>query len=264
MMKANVKLMLMGMTLATLIGTGCNKKAPPPPPPPAPKTVTEKVPDAPAKPAILSFAAGPSTVTQGSPSTLRWEVTNATDISIDQGIGTLTAASGSRSVTPSVDTTYTLVAKGLGGTTSASVTVSVRPADRPITAPPPPTKTPTRTFSESVSQDLRDAFFDYDQFTIRDDSRSALTQDSESLKSILGSFNSGNVILEGHCDERGSGEYNLALGDKRAQSALDFLKGLGVGTDRLKTVSYGKDRPQCTDATEDCYQKNRRVHFSPQ
>ena len=265
MMKANVQLMLMGMTLASLIGTGC-KKAPPPPPPPVSKPVVEKAPEPPAKPGILSFTAGPITVTQGSPSTLRWEVSNATDISIDQGIGTLTAASGSRSVTPSVDTTYTLVAKGLGGTTSASVTVSVRPPDKPIATEPPPmtTKTPTRTFSETISQDLRDAFFDYDQYTLRDDSRSVLTQDSESLRAILGSFSAGNVILEGHCDERGSGEYNLALGDKRAQSALDFLKGLGVATDRLKTVSYGKDRPQCTDATEDCYQKNRRVHFSPQ
>src|SRR4051794_10043756 len=123
MIKANVKLMLMGMTLATLIGTGC-KKPPPPPPPPAPKTVTERVPDAPSKPVIDRFTAEPSTVTQGSPSTLRWSVSNATDISIDQGIGTLTSANGSRTVTPSVDTTYTLVAKGLGGTTSQSVTVN--------------------------------------------------------------------------------------------------------------------------------------------
>ena len=263
MTKVNVRLMLMGMTLATLIGTGCKKPPPPPPPPPAPKAVVERVPDAPAKPVIESFTAEPSTVTQGSPSTLRWTVSSATDISIDQGIGTLTSSSGSRTVTPSVDTTYTLVAKGLGGTVSEMRTVVVRPADKPI-APPPPPKTVTRTFSESVSQDLKDAFFDYDQFTIRDDSRSVLNQDAESLKSIISSFPSGNVILEGHCDERGSGEYNLALGDKRAQSALDFLKGLGVGTDRLKTVSYGKDRPQCTDASEDCYQKNRRVHFSPQ
>ena len=264
MMKANAKLMLLGMTLATLIGTAC-KKPPPPAPPPAPKTIVEKTPEPPAKPSVESFTAGPSTVTQGSPSSLRWSVSNATDISIDQGIGTLTSANGSRSVTPSVDTTYTLVAKGLGGTTSASVTVNVRPADKPIAIPPPPpTKTVTRTFSESVTQDLKDAFFDYDQFTLRDDSRSVLTQDSDVLKSIISSFSGGNVILEGHCDERGSGEYNLALGDKRAQSALDFLRGLGVGTDRLKTVSYGKDRPQCTEATEDCYQKNRRVHFSPQ
>ena len=266
MMKANVQLSLLGMmTLATLIGTGCKKPPPPAPTPSAPKTVADRTPEPPAKPAIDRFTAEPSTVTQGSPSTLRWSVSNATDISIDQGIGTLTAANGSRTVTPSVDTTYTLVAKGVGGTTSSSVTVNVRPADVPIVAPrPEPTRTPTRTFNESVSQDLKDALFDYDQFTLRDDSRSVLTQDSDTLKSILSSFTSGNVILEGHCDERGSGEYNLALGDRRAQAALDFLKGLGVSTDRLKTVSYGKDRPQCTDPADDCYQKNRRVHFSPQ
>jgi peptidoglycan-associated lipoprotein len=262
MMKANIQMMLLGVSLATLIGTGC-KKPPPPPPPPAPKAVVEKAPEAPPKPVIERFTAEPSTVTQGSPSTLRWTVASATDISIDEGIGTLTSSSGSRTVTPSVDTTYTLVAKGVGGTTSASVTVSVRPADRPI-APPPPVKAPTRTFNESVGQDLKDAYFDYDQFSVRDDGRSVLTQDSDALKTIMSFYSSGNVILEGHCDERGSGEYNLALGDRRAQAALDFLKGLGVTTDRLKTVSYGKDRPQCTDATEDCYQKNRRVHFSPQ
>ena len=264
MMKANVHLMLVGFTLATLIGTGCKKAPPPPPTAPPPKAAVDRTPDAPPKPTIVRFTAEPSTVTQGSPSTLSWNVSDATDISIDQGIGTLTSSTGSRTVTPSVDTTYTLVAKGVGGTTSSSVTVSVRAADKPITPPPAPPKAPTRTFNESVSTDLKDAFFDYDQFTIRDDSRSILTTDSDALKSILGLYSSGNVILEGHCDERGSGEYNLALGDRRAQAALDFLKGLGVSTDRLKTVSYGKDRPQCTDPTEDCYQKNRRVHFSPQ
>lgn len=262
MMKANIQLMLLGVSLATLIGTGCKKKPAPAPPPPPPK-VADRAPEPPAKPVIDRFTAEPSTVTQGSPSTLRWSVENATDISIDQGIGTLTSASGSRTVTPSVDTTYTLVAKGVGGTSSSSVTVSVRAADQPI-APPPSPKAPTRTFNESVSQDLKDAFFDYDQFTIRDDARGTLTTDADALKTIVSFYSSGNVIIEGHCDERGSGEYNLALGDRRAQAALDFLKGLGVPTDRLKTVSYGKDRPQCTDATEDCYQKNRRVHFSPQ
>ena len=263
-MKVNVQLMVLGMSIATLIGTGC-KKPPPPPPPPPPKTaMVEKAPDVPPKPVIERFTAEPSAVIQGSPSTLRWSVTNATDISIDQGIGTLTAANGSRTVTPSVDTSYTLVAKGVGGTTSASVTVSVRAADKPIAPPPPPPKAPTRTFNESVSQDLKDVYYDYDQFTIGDVARGVLTQDSDALKAILSFYQSGSVIIEGHCDERGSGEYNLALGDRRAQSALDFVKGIGVATERLKTVSYGKDRPQCTDANEDCYQKNRRVHFSPQ
>lgn len=255
-------MMLVGVSLATLVGTGCKKAPPPAPPPPAPPKVVEKAPEPPPKPVIERFTAEPSAVVQGNPSTLRWSVSNASDISIDQGIGTLTSASGSRSVTPSADTTYTLVAKGLGGTASASVTVSVRPADKPV--PPPPPKAPTRSFNEALSQDVKDAYFDFDKFDVRDDARTALTGDAAALKTILGFYNAGNVILEGHCDERGSGEYNLALGDKRAQVALDFLKGLGVPTDRLKTVSYGKDRPQCTEQNEDCYQKNRRVHFGAQ
>jgi peptidoglycan-associated lipoprotein len=68
--------------------------------------------------------------------------------------------------------------------------------------------------------------------------------------------------VEGHCDERGSAEYNLGLGDRRASSVRDYLVQLGVPADRLHTISYGKERPQCTDADEACYQKNRRAHFS--
>jgi peptidoglycan-associated lipoprotein len=261
-MTNSIRNTMLGVGLVTLLGTGCKPKPVAPPPPPPPKTEAPKVPEAPPKPAISMFTAEPSTVTQGSPSTLRWRVDNATDLSIDQGIGTLTSSSGSRSVTPSVDTTYTLVAKGVGGATSASVTVHVRPADRPVA--PPEVKPSTRTFNEAVTQDVRDAYYDYDKYDIRDDARATLNHDADALKAILGNYGSGNVIIEGHCDERGSGEYNLALGDRRAQSALDFLKGLGINTERLKTVSYGKDRPQCGEPTEDCYQKNRRVHFSPQ
>ena len=264
-MTRSVRHTMFGLGLiAALIGTGCKPKpVAPPPTPPAPKTDTARIPDAPPKPSISQFTAEPSTVTQGSPSTLRWRIDNASDLSIDQGIGTLTSSVGSRTVTPSVDTTYTLVAKGVGGTTSASVTVNVRAADRPV-APPPEVKPSTRTFNEAVTADVRDAYYDYDRFDVRDDARPILTKDADALKVILGFYGSGNVIVEGHCDERGSGEYNLALGDRRAQSALDFLKGLGVGSDRMKTVSYGRDRPQCGEPTEDCYQKNRRVHFSPQ
>ena len=256
--------MMLGAGMVTLIGTGCKPKPVAPPPPPPPKSEAPRVPDVPPKPLIAMFTAEPSTVIQGSPSTLRWRVDGASELSIDQGIGTLTSNNGSRTVTPSVDTTYTLLAKGVGGITSATVTVNVRPADRPIAPPPPEIKPSTRTFNEAVTQDVRDAYYDYDKFDVRDDARSTLTRDADALKVILGFYNSGNVILEGHCDERGSGEYNLALGDRRAQSALEFLKGLGVVTDRMKTVSYGRDKPQCSEPTEECYQKNRRVHFSPQ
>ena len=71
------------------------------------------------------------------------------------------------------------------------------------------------------------------------------------------------IMVEGHCDERGSAEYNLGLGDKRAGAAKDFLVQLGVPAGRVRTISYGKERPQCTESDDECWQKNRRVHFSP-
>ncbi|MBC8164615.1 MAG: OmpA family protein, partial [Bryobacteraceae bacterium] len=109
---------------------------------------------------------------------------------------------------------------------------------------------------------MQDAFFDYDSSTIREDARSALTRDSDVLKGLFGDNPSLAVVVEGHADERGSAEYNLGLADRRATSAKEFLVQVGVGADRLKPVSYGKERPQCTDATEACYQSNRRAHFS--
>ena len=110
---------------------------------------------------------------------------------------------------------------------------------------------------------MQDAFFDYDKSDIRSDARDALTQDAAALKTILADFPNASIMVEGNCDERGSAEYNVGLGDRRSTSAKDFLVGLGVPGDRLKTISYGKERPVCTESNEECWQKNRRVHFSP-
>jgi peptidoglycan-associated lipoprotein len=201
-------------------------------------------------------------VVKGSPSTLRWSVSGASDISIDQGVGSV-QASGTRQVYPSSDTTYTLIARGVGGTSSATATVRVT---QPAAPPPPPPPTARRSASEFLSQEVNDAYFDYDKFDIREDARGVLTSDAAALKRFFGddNYSGTNIVIEGHCDERGSDAYNVALGDKRAQAAFDFLKGLGVAESRLKTVSYGKERPQCAEANEGCWQKNRRVHFSAQ
>lgn len=249
--------------LLVLFATGCAKKtavATPPPPPPVKETPPPPPP--PAKPAISSFAAEPSTVVKGSPATLRWSVSGASDISIDQGIGSV-QASGTRQVFPSSDTTYTLIARGVGGTSSATVTVRVT---QPAAPPPPPPPTARRSAGEFLSQEVQDAFFDYDKFDIREDARGVLTSDAAALKRFFSDDNYAgtSIVIEGHCDERGSDAYNVALGDKRAQAAFDFLKGLGVTEGRMKTVSYGKERPQCAEGTEACWQKNRRVHFSAQ
>jgi peptidoglycan-associated lipoprotein len=115
---------------------------------------------------------------------------------------------------------------------------------------------------QRIANELQDAFFDYDSSNIREDARAALTKDADALKGIFRDFPQAAVVIEGHCDERGSAEYNLGLGDRRATTAKDFLAQLGVPADRLKTISYGKERPQCNDANEGCYQRNRRAHFS--
>jgi peptidoglycan-associated lipoprotein len=110
---------------------------------------------------------------------------------------------------------------------------------------------------ERFSQGVGDAYFDYDSSDIRDDARSALTRAAEFLRANP----TVTVQLEGHCDERGSVAYNLGLGDRRANSARDFLVSLGISGDRITTISYGKERPFCTSSDEGCWQQNRRAHF---
>ncbi len=104
---------------------------------------------------------------------------------------------------------------------------------------------------------LADVYFDFDQFTLRGDARSSLEANAKWLKAS----SVKSVLIEGHCDERGTEAYNLVLGEKRAKSAKRYLEDLGVAGSRLKTVSYGKTRPFCKERDETCYQSNRRAHF---
>lgn len=264
MKRPHAQVALAATALLVLFATGCAKKTVTTAPPPPPPTVTKpEPPKAPEKPVIGRFLVEPGAVTKGSPATLRWSVTGASDISIDQGIGSV-QESGTRQVFPSADTTYTLIARGVGGTSSA--TVSVRVTEPTREAPPAPPAPRSISPTEFLMQNVKDAYFDYDSFSIREDARGVLTSDAAALKQFFGndSYASSSIVVEGHCDERGSDAYNVALGDKRAQAAMDFLKGLGVTESRMKTVSYGKERPQCSEGTEDCWQKNRRVHFAAQ
>jgi peptidoglycan-associated lipoprotein len=142
------------------------------------------------------------------------------------------------------------------------------PAPQAATAAPPaPTPAPSAAGRDDVlSADLtelnrrgylKDAFFDFDESRLRDDARASLSNDGVWLKK----YGSMEILLEGHCDERGTTEYNLALGEKRANTSRDYLIALGVDGSRLKTVSYGKERPFCDQSTENCWQENRRAHL---
>ena len=256
----------------SFFAAGCKKKVGVPPPPAAPRADAPSAKPVVARPIVKFFTAEPSTIERGQASSLRWEVTGADTASINQGLGVIgTAAaggatpaviSGNRSVFPSNTTTYTLTASNAGGSVTEAVTVNVTaPADSVK-----PTATPSlrATFGEVIAREIQDVFFDFDKSDVREDARNILTQNSDKLKTIFRDYPNGAVTLEGHADERGSAEYNLGLGDRRAIAAKEFLVQLGVPADRLRTLSYGKERPQCTDNSESCWQKNRRAHFTGQ
>jgi peptidoglycan-associated lipoprotein len=227
------------MVGAVMMLGACKKKTapPPPPPPPAPSAPT------------ASLSASPDTVDKGGATTLTWQTTGATDVSID-GIGAV-QASGSQSVTPTDSTTYHLVAKGAGGTQEATARVTVNAAP----APPPPQ--PSATEEELFSQNVRDIYFEYDKSDISPDQQAAMQGDINFLKQHP------NIAftVEGHCDERGSTEYNLALGDSRANAVKSALVQGGVNASSVKTISYGKEKPFCSESNEQCWQQNRRGHF---
>ncbi|MBZ5646636.1 MAG: peptidoglycan-associated lipoprotein Pal [Acidobacteriia bacterium] len=216
--------------------SGCKKKETPPPPPPPP-------PPAP----TASLTANPSAIERGQSTTLTWQTQNATDVSIG-GLGTV-EPSGSRQVSPSDSTTFRLTAKGPGGTQDATARVTV-------SVPPPPAVVGA-TDEELFAQNVKDAFFDYDKYDIRPDAQQALQAGAQ----FLAQHPNIRFTIEGHCDERGSTEYNLGLGDNRANAAKNFLAQAGVSADRIKTISYGKEKPVCTESNETCWQRNRRAHF---
>ena len=137
----------------------------------------------------------------------------------------------------------------------------------PASTPTPAAKYPdavTRARIDQLLARIEDAYFDYDKATLRPDALKALEADSTELRDILKSFPEYKLTIEGHCDERGSAEYNMALGNKRAEAAKDYLVKVGIPAGQLPIMSYGKERPVCEDHDEACWQKNRRTHIVAQ
>jgi peptidoglycan-associated lipoprotein len=231
------------MLAAAVLTVGCHPKPKPQPPAPAPAP-------APARPTV-TLQASPTSINKGDSATLSWNSTDATQLSIAPEVGDVTAQ-GSTKVTPSDSTTYTITATGPGGSASATASVTVN-----APPPPPPPPPPGPTDDELFLREVRDAYFDYDKADIRPDAREALSKTADFLKN----HPSIKATIEGHCDERGSTEYNLGLGDRRANAVKQYLVSLGVSADRLSTVSFGKEKPFCMEHNESCWQQNRRGHF---
>jgi len=228
---------------AVLFVAGCHKNPPTPPPtPPAPPAA--------ARPTV-TLQANPTSLNKGDATTLSWSSTNATQLTIAPDVGAV-APEGSTKVTPGGSTTYTITASGPGGSADASVNVTV------AAPPPPPVEKPAGpSIEELFTKEVRDAYFDLDKADLRPDAREALSKTADFLKN----YPSVKVNIEGHCDERGSTEYNLALGDRRAAAVKQFLVSQGIGADRMSTVSFGKEKPFCMESNETCWQQNRRGHF---
>ena len=150
----------------------------------------------------------------------------------------------------------------------ATATTTPPRESRPVT-----TYTPTQTSSavpnaetkatiQSLLNRIQDIYFDYDKHVIRPDAEATLQADATTLREILKDYPTYKLTVEGFCDERGSDEYNLALGDARARKAEEFLERLGLPASQLRTVSFGKEKPVCTEHDESCWQKNRRAHIT--
>jgi len=228
--------------LALLIFAGCKPKPVTPKPTEPPKP-------APAAP-TASISVSPNSIERGQSAEVRWSTTNATSVSLN---GNYVSGSGSQTVSPSDSTTYNLSAKGDGGTATDNARLTVT-SPRPIERPTPPTV--SETDEQWFARHVLDIHFDYDKYDIRDDAKSTITSNAAAIMQ-----KSWNIQIQGHCDERGSTEYNLTLGDERATATRDALIAAGVPANRLSVISYGKEKLVCTESTEECWQRNRRAHF---
>ena len=235
--------LLISFSLFAILIAGCKKKpvaAPPPPPPPPPAAAVKPT---------ASLTADRTAIVKGQSVRLSWSTTDATSASIAPEVGTVTPQ-GSAAVTPADSTTYTLTATGDGGSAQATVHISV-------SVPTPVAEVPKPSFEELFLKQTHDAFFDLDKANIRPDAQDALKNSADFLKG----YPNENFTIAGSCDERGSTEYNLALGQRRANAVKEYLVGLGIPADRINTISWGKEKPFCTESDEGCWQQNRRGHF---
>jgi peptidoglycan-associated lipoprotein len=231
------------LLVALLAVAGCKKKQAPPMP-------AETAPPATAPAPTAQISATPASISAGDQVVLTWRTSDASSVSID-GIGDV-PTSGVKTVTPTTSTSYHLVARGDGGSADATARVTVNA--------PPAVVVPTNKMSseEEFKANVQDIFFDYDTPDIRADAQATLSRNA----SYLASHPDIKIVIGGYCDERGSNEYNLALGQNRAEAAKNALVTAGVAADRIRVVSYGKEKPFCTESTEECWQQNRRAGFT--
>ncbi len=243
------KTLVMAAAFAAIgIATGCHKKASGVNP-----NTLGPTPTAAAAAPTATITADPVAIDLGQSVVLNWRSQNATVVTID-GIGEVNL-NGTQTVSPSNSTNFHLTAKGDGGTTEANVRVTVRVPVAP-TAPAPVAS--DMGTDAAFRQNVSDIFFDYDSYDVRPDAAEGVSRAAAYLSAHPGI----KVVIGGYCDDRGSAEYNLALGENRANAAKTALMAAGVPASRLRVISYGKEKQFCTEENEQCWQQNRRAQFS--
>ena len=247
------QIMYLSLLLAFFCFTGCKKNVAAAPPAPLPVTPAP-APPPPAPTIALRAASG--AIDRGQSTSLQWEAKNATSVRIQPDVGSV-QVQGSRSVSPASSVTYTATATGPGGSASDTARVTVRIPAAAAPARPEPRTEARLSMDDMFRQNVQTIYFDFDKSDVRLDQLPRLEADASWLKEHRGL----KFRIEGHCDERGSEEYNLGLGDRRANRVKEFLIKEGVESSGINTVSYGEERPVCREAGEDCYQKNRRAAF---
>lgn len=204
-----------------------------------------------------TLSATPLAIDLGQSVVLNWRTTNTTSVEIE-GVGQV-PVNGTQTVSPSNSTNFHLVAKGDGGTAEANVRVTVRVPSVPTSDSNGGDKSGGAMGTDvAFHQNVQDIFFDYDSFDLRPDAQSAAVNAAR----YLAAHPAIKVLIGGYCDDRGSAEYNITLGENRASAARTALISAGVPALRVRVVSYGKERQFCSEANESCYQENRRAQFS--
>jgi peptidoglycan-associated lipoprotein len=214
------------------------------------------MPPTPAAAPTATITADPLAIDLGQSVVLNWRTQNATVVTID-GIGQVNV-NGTQTVAPSNSTNFHLTAKGDGGTIEANVRVTVRVPVAPTVPPSTGSLAGDMGTDAEFHKNVQDAFFDYDSFELRPDAQASISQ----AASYLAAHPAIKVVIGGYCDDRGSAEYNLALGENRANAARSALVSAGVAPTRLRVISYGKEKQFCTEENEECWQQNRRAQFT--
>lgn len=252
LLRENTRLFVASLFLLSglFLSVSCGKKTVPLPTPKVDTSESVIEPE-------ISVKIEPAVIKAGESAVIQWQVKNADTVVIDGGIGTV-GLSGNRTILPKASTVYTVTAQGYGKTKTAQAEIRVQGKIEAAALPPPVSEPAGNvTIEELFAGKVKDIFFEYDRYELSQEAVEILYVNAAFFRE----YPSLNFIISGHCDERGTAEYNLALGERRAKGVKDFLVNIGIDPRRITTISYGEEKPFMVGTGEESFVQNRRAHF---